>query len=149
MKAMTWIGMMAAATAASAQAPVRSAIQVPAQPGAPAIAPQPVPVAPLPGTQVVSGPPVAILPGVPVVAALPVSEAPKVFVKPAAGKYVVTFVHPVTKCPVPVEFCLKCGCYKASTCSFLGVTRLHFKAPGFDNDVTIKFKRDGSVAVDA
>lgn len=62
------------------------------------------------------------------------------------GEYKITFLHPETCCPVDVCFCLPCGCYELD-CGGCCATKLIFKYPGLCNDVVLKFKKDGSVAV--
>lgn len=63
------------------------------------------------------------------------------------GEYRMVFIHPYTCCPVEVCFCLPCGCYEVQCGGGCCATKLVFNYPGFFNDVVIRFKKDGTVAV--
>ena len=104
---------------------------------------------------VVQGPPVQIVPA-PVVPGVPVLPGPTALTLAQAeralkclppGCHHLMFIHPVTCCPVAVTVRI-CGCVtdvKASKC--LGTHKLTFKIKGWNNDVVVKFKPNGSAVV--
>lgn len=63
------------------------------------------------------------------------------------GEHRICFIHPFTCCPVEVCFCLPCGCYEVICKDGCHVKKLTFKYKGLCNDVVIKFKKNGTVAV--
>lgn len=63
------------------------------------------------------------------------------------GEHRICFIHPYTCCPVEVCFCLPCGCYELCCKDGCFAKKLVFKYPGLCNDVVIKFKKNGDVAV--
>jgi hypothetical protein len=77
------------------------------------------------------------------VESLSVSEVADTLRDLKPGQHTITVIHPHTCCPVTVCFCLPCGCYDVK-CS---CDRIRFDFPGIRNDVVIKFKRGGGVAV--
>ena len=81
------------------------------------------------------------------VAALPIDQASAALKELPTGEYKMVFVHPYTCCPVEVCFCLPCGCYDVKCGSGCCAKKLVFNYPGLKDDVVIKFKKDGSVAV--
>jgi len=148
MNAKTYLLGLLTATASVAQPPApQPSNNVPAAP--------PGVIAPAVQPPIVSGPPVQIVPtpvvpGVPVVplaTPLTLSQAERALRCLPPGCHHLLLIHPVTCCPVAVTVRIS-GCItdvKAS--KFLGVYKLTFKVKGWCNDVTIKFKHNGSAVV--
>ena len=98
---------------------------------------------PPPGGEIVYPQPPMVQPAPP---PLTVGQATAALRHLEPGKYAIHFIHPYTCCPVCVKFCLPCGCYDLKCKECFG-TRLKFKYPGLGNDVVIRFKKNGDVAV--
>lgn len=146
MNAKMYLVGLVTASVGFAQPPVpQPPVNVPAAP--------PGVIAPAVQPPIVQGPPVQVIPGVPVVPAVPVmtpltlSQAERALRCLPPGCHHLLLIHPVTCCPVAVTVRIN-GCItdvKAS--KFLGVNKLTFKVKGWCNDVTIKFKHNGTAVV--
>ena len=100
------------------------------------------PAPPPPAVVYPGDPPPVPLPGPAVVERPPTLEEFAASFQPAPGHYEVVLLNPETCCPVKVCFTLPCGCPKV---------RVHDKSLVFHygllDNVSIRFRHDGSVAV--
>jgi hypothetical protein len=96
-------------------------------------------------SRIETAPPPLLVPTAPIAVVQPMSvDEFACNLKPAAGTYHVTLIHPKTCCPVEVCFKLPCGCAKRITTTKYSMRIVY---PGLFNDVVIRFRLDGTVSV--